>query len=81
MQSEWMEDTREIAAVVFSAEENRYIIDAQTTAERFERPGPYSNLPWLRVYTTISHRGYQLGYRRVIEAPLDHVALIEYKSA
>lgn len=68
--SEWMEDEREIASVKLAGNGTFYHRIAAATFERFERPGEYCMLPWIRIVDAM--RGKE------IEAPLTQVELIEF---
>lgn len=67
---DWLGDGREIASVKLAGNATWYHWGAGSRFERFERPGEYCMLPWIRV-TDAS--------LRVWEAPLTQVELIEYR--
>ena len=69
MMMDWASDEREIASVKLAGNGNWYHRVAASEFERFERPGEYCMLPWIRVVDP---------NLRVIEAPLTQVELIEY---
>ena len=68
---DWLKDDREIVEVKLAANGSRYRSTGGAEFERFERPGVFCMIPWIRV---------TLQRRQVIEAPLNHVELIEYRA-
>ena len=66
----WMEDDREILTVQLAATpSNVYSALAGSRFERFERPGEYCYLPWIRVFSPTGN---------TLESPLTHVQLLAY---
>jgi hypothetical protein len=79
--SGWMNDEREIIAVMLAANPARHFgifnnrVDGDEQSgpsrfERFERPGEYCHLPWIRIFSPTGN---------VLEAPLTQVKLLSYK--
>jgi hypothetical protein len=65
----WMKDEREIQRVTL-ADGSKHDSLACAKFERFERPGEYCYLPWLRIHDNLK--------MRVIEVPLTQVAALEF---
>lgn len=70
--SDWTDDTREIRSVKLDG--RRYHWGTGDRFERFERPGEYCHLPWIRITTWTPHQ-------TILEAALTHVEFIEIAPA
>lgn len=69
----WATDERQILAVKVDGE--RFQVQTGDRFERFQRPGEYCLLPWVRITS------WRRGYKATIEAALSQVEVIEFASA
>ena len=76
--SEWLDDIRRIRAVKLASEDRAHLSGTGVSFERFERPGEYCMIPWIRISTPYSAQGAGPSSPRILEAPLAQVQMIEF---